>query len=86
VVAADVLTAVGDVYPRCRRPLGAATRHEWAVARTLEWADDAAARGDHANALGWLGVLDTMGDQLSSEYRRKRENWRLALRGAHKHG
>jgi hypothetical protein len=56
-------------------------RHEQAVARTLEWADEAAERGQHATALEWLQTLEVMGDQLSSEYQRKRERWRRALLG-----
>jgi hypothetical protein len=54
-------------------------RHEQAVARTLEWADEAAERGQHATALEWLQTLEAIGDELSSEYRRKRERWRRAL-------
>lgn len=53
------------------------------MAQTLEWADDAAARGDHGAALDWLNVIETIGQQLSSEYQRKRERWRLALRTSH---
>ena len=50
------------------------------VARTLEWADEAAERGQHATALEWLQTLETI-DALSSEYRCKRERWRRALLG-----
>ena len=55
-------------------------RHERAVAQTLGWADEAAARGDHGDALGWLKVLDAIGEQLSQDYQSKRESWRLSLR------
>ncbi|HYB26159.1 MAG TPA: hypothetical protein VEF89_06075 [Solirubrobacteraceae bacterium] len=60
---------------------GLQARHEQAVARTLEWAEEAAERGQHATALEWLQTLETMGDELSSEYERKRERWRRALVG-----
>ena len=53
-------------------------RHEQAVARTLEWADAAAERGQHATALEWLQTLEAIGDELSSEYQRKRHRWRQA--------
>jgi hypothetical protein len=56
-------------------------RHEQAVARTLEWADAAAERGQHATALEWLQALEAIGDELSSEYQRKRHRWRRALVG-----
>ena len=55
-------------------------RHERAVAQTLGWADEAAARGEHAHALAWLQTLDVIGDELSAAYEAKRQSWRLALR------
>jgi hypothetical protein len=55
------------------------SRHERAVARTLERADEAAERGQHATALGWLQTIEAIGDHLSSDYQRKREEWRSAL-------
>ena len=60
--------------------MDSAATHERAVAQTLGWADEAAARGDHADALSWLKVLDAIGEQLSHEYQSKRESWRLSLR------
>lgn len=54
-------------------------RHEQTVARTLERADEAAERGQHATPLGWLQTLEAIGDELSSEYQSKREIWRRAL-------
>jgi hypothetical protein len=56
----------------------AQARHRRAVARTLERADEAAERGDHITALGWLQTLQAIGDHLSSEYQRKRGEWRTA--------
>jgi len=54
-------------------------RHRRAVAQTLGWADEAAARGDHAGALAWLRTLEVIGDELSDAYQAKRRSWRLAL-------
>lgn len=53
-------------------------RHEQTVARTLnartlERADEAAERGQHATPPGWLQTLEAIGDELSSEYQSKRE-------------
>ena len=59
------------------------TKHERAVRRTLQWAEDAAACGDHADALAWLQTLEAAGHELSSEYENKREEWQLALGGVH---
>lgn len=80
-IPTDLLAAVGDICPRCHRPLNPSGRkHDRAVAQTLDWADEAASRGDHAEALAWLSMLDTMGHQFSNEYQRKRQKWRAALR------
>ncbi len=50
------------------------------MARTLGWADDAAARGSHTEALAWLRTIEAVGDQLPNEYVSKRERWQLAVR------
>jgi hypothetical protein len=55
-----------------RSPL---TRHQAAVARTLAWADEAAARGDFADALAWLNTLTAIGEPLPARYLLKREDW-----------
>jgi hypothetical protein len=36
-------------------------KHQQAVARTLRWADEAAERGDHFEALSWLSTLEAVG-------------------------
>ena len=79
-IAADVVAATGGTCPHCHRPLNTAARHERAVAQTLEWADEAAARGDHANALAWLKTVEAVGDQLTPDYKSRRAQWRTALR------
>jgi len=55
--------------------------HAGAVRRTLAWADEAAAAGEHADALAWLATLEAAGHELSSEYESKREAWQIALAG-----
>lgn len=54
-------------------------RHEHAVARTLEFAEEAATRGDFTDALAWLATLEAIGRRLPHEYVSKRQQWRLAL-------
>ena len=56
----------------------AQVRHEQAVARTLDWSDQAAEDGDAANALTWLQALEAIGDPLSNDYQKKRQAWRRA--------
>jgi hypothetical protein len=54
-------------------------RHLAAVTRSLGWAAESAARGDYADALGWLRVIEAIGDEVSHEYQAKRREWRAAL-------
>ena len=50
-------------------------RHRAAVARTLQWADGCAARGEYADGLGWLALIEELGDTLPLEYEAKRRAW-----------
>ena len=50
-------------------------KHLVAVARTLQWADEAAERGDHFDALAWLETLEAIGDQLPEVYESRRGSW-----------
>ncbi|HET6870429.1 MAG TPA: hypothetical protein VFH80_31235 [Solirubrobacteraceae bacterium] len=43
----------------------------------LELADAAAARGDYADALAWLGGADAIGDGLDPVYEGRRARWQL---------
>ncbi len=52
-------------------------KHEAAVAATLAWADEAAARGDYADALGWLATVEAVGDTLTNAYHAKQRTWHL---------
>lgn len=51
------------------------TRHAQAVLRSLRFADDAAARGDYRDALGWVDTVEHIGDTLPAEYEAKRRTW-----------
>ena len=63
---------------RMRRDPGLAA-HRVAVANTLSWAEESAARGDYVNALAWLSVLDAIRETLPQEYEVKRLDWRRVL-------
>ena len=54
-------------------------RHLSAVARSLGWARESAARGDYADALGWVRVVEAIGDPIPHEYEAKRQVWLRAL-------
>ena len=54
-------------------------KHEHAVARTLEFAEEAAGRGDFTDALSWLATVQAVDRHLPPEYLTKQEKWRLAL-------
>ena len=63
-----------STYPR-----EALDRHLAAVARSLGWARESAARGDYADALGWVRVVEAIGDAIPYEYEVKRQAWLSAL-------
>ncbi len=54
-------------------------KHLAAVARTLQWADDSAERGDHFDALAWLDTLEAIGDELPEVYEIRRDSWSAQL-------
>lgn len=66
-------------YSRASQAEAHERRHAAAIASTLRQADEAAAGGDYADALSWLGLLETIGDELPEDYRAKREAWYSAL-------
>jgi hypothetical protein len=53
--------------------------HRTAVANTLTWTEESAARGDYVNALAGLNVLDAIRETLPEAYEIKRLDWRRAL-------
>ena len=72
------MVAARSAYPR--EALDSAhERHLAAVARSLGWARESAARGDYADALGWVRVVEAIGDAIPHEYEAKREMWLSAL-------
>ncbi len=77
----DIRILNEPVGPAALNPEGAGDRHAQAVARSLRWADEAADRGDHVNALGWVETVLAIGDLLPEEYERKRAEWLLITRG-----
>lgn len=54
-------------------------RHTAAVARSLGWARDSAARGDYADALDWVRVVEAIGDRIPEEFETMRRAWRRVL-------
>jgi hypothetical protein len=67
-----------STYPR-EALHSAQDRHLAAVARSLGWARESAARGDYADALGWVRVVEAIGDPIPPEYEVKRQMWLSAL-------
>jgi hypothetical protein len=56
-------------------PANPLERHRAAVRRSLGWAQESADRGDYANALGWIRVLEAIGEQRSPGDQAKRQAW-----------
>jgi hypothetical protein len=50
-------------------------RHRAAVGRSLGWAQESADRGDYADALGWIRVLEAIGERLPPSFEAKRRAW-----------
>lgn len=66
-----------DVRPSDPAPVGL-TRHEAAVRRTLDLAEESAARGDYRDALAWLAAIEATGDRLPAPYVERQAAWTLA--------
>ncbi len=56
----------------------AEARHQAAVARSLGWAHESAARGDYADALSWMLTLDAVGHTLAATDQSARADWTIA--------
>ena len=78
-VTPSVASAPLGVYTNPGTGRNRDVRHLAAVTRSLQWADDAAEHGDHANAIAWLRAVEAIGDELSAAYRIKLHAWLLAL-------
>jgi hypothetical protein len=61
------------------RVAGFEARHAAILARTLRWADDAAARHDYAQAVHWVETVRGLGHDLPAEYEAKRDMWLRAI-------
>jgi hypothetical protein len=68
------------------RVAGFEARHAAILARTLRWADDAAAREDYAQAVHWIETVRGLGHDLPDEYEAKRERWQTARDHEHQSG
>jgi hypothetical protein len=96
-----VHAAAGASCPRCgttlteshratareRRPrLGStAERHRAAVARTLSWAEEAAATGHFSTALSWLATIEAVEGGLSPALDAKQRDWARSARSRRVH-
>ncbi len=67
-----------SVSPRAR-PASEPDSHLVAVGRSLAWAQESADRGDYLDALGWIGVVEAIGEELSAVYQERRQAWSRAL-------
>lgn len=54
-------------------------RHNRAIAQTLSWADEAAAREAYDDALEWLRTVEVVDGALSQGWQRTQTSWRLLL-------
>ena len=54
-------------------------QHAAIIGRTLRWADEAAARGDYAEAVRWVDTVRGLGQDLPDEYEAKQQTWLNAL-------
>ncbi len=52
-------------------------RHNRAVAQTLSWANEAAAREAFDDALQWLRTVEVVDGELSQGWQRTKTSWRL---------
>lgn len=50
-------------------------RHQAAVRNSFGWAQDSADRGDYADALGWIDVLEAIGEDIPPDFQAKRRDW-----------
>lgn len=57
-------------------------KHAAIIARTLGWADHAAARRDYAQAIHWVETVRGLGHELPHEYEAKYEAWLTAAGSA----
>jgi hypothetical protein len=54
-------------------------KHAAIIARTLGWADEAAARRDYVQAVRWVETVRGLGHALPDDYEAKYETWLNAI-------
>ncbi len=54
-------------------------QHAAIIAKTLAWADEAAARDDYVEAVRWVETVRAPGNELPGEYKAKHVKWRSAM-------
>lgn len=54
-------------------------RHAAIIARTLRWADEAAARQEYTEAVRWVQTVQSLGEALPTDYEAKHRRWLEAL-------
>ena len=54
-------------------------QHAAIIARTLRWADEAAARHDYVEAVRWVETIRRLGDEVPEEYKAKLDSWLGAI-------
>jgi hypothetical protein len=59
-------------------------RHGVAVKNSLGWAQDCADLGDYIHALGWIRVLEAIGEEIPAAYQTKRQLWNDRLVAANR--
>lgn len=76
------LTDAGRGTTRGRRPRLGSTpeRHRAAIARTVSWAEEAAARGDYGTALSWLATVEAVEGRLPPALDAKQRVWASSAR------
>ncbi len=62
--------------------MAAVDRHERALQQTFTWAQEAAARGDLAEAVSWLTMLESLEGRLPPAWEAQRRRWVQQARGA----
>ena len=75
-----------DTAGRRRSRLGSTPeRHRAAIARTLSWADEAAASGDYSTALSWLATIEAVEGRLTEDLDAKQRAWARSARSRRAH-
>jgi ribosomal protein L17 len=66
------------------RASGFEARHAAIIARTLRWANDAAARREFAEAVRWVETVRALARELPDEYKARYASWLRAIEPDHR--